>query len=234
MTFDDNADSSARPEPVSPDEPPADVKPGSGLTGSRRRLLTSAAVALTAIAGVTAAHAASAAVRKPALEQPRPTASSFDAALWHREELLSDLSYWIDAQPGIKTSGYVTNINDPDAGSTILVWHGPPDRMQRQIMDEARRRHIPISIQQRNHSMNDLEQAAQQLTAIESGTGVFQNFTVNSIGTIDIYFDGVTVLGDYIRLPAEGISAADTALAKALAAKTGVAVRIERGQIVPA
>jgi hypothetical protein len=235
MTFDDHADSSARPEPVGPDESPADIKPGSGLMGSRRRLLISAAVALTAIAGVTAAHAASAEVSKPALEQPRPTASSFDAALWHREELLSDLNYWIDAQPGIKTSGYVTSINnEPVDGSITLVWHGPSDRMQRQIMDEARRRHIPISIQHRNHSMNDLEQAAQQLTAIDSGTGVFQNFTVNSIGTIDIYFDGVTVLGDYIRPPAEGIPAADTALARALAAKTGVAVRIERGQIVPA
>lgn len=232
MTVDDNA-SPAHPEPVSPDGPSAGSRPGSGLMG-RRRLLASAAVALTAIAGVTAAHAASADVGEPALDKAQPAASSFDAGLWHRQELLSDLNYWIDARPGIRTSGYVTSIDNPEAGSIILVWYGPPDRVQRQIMDEARRRNIPISIQQRNHSMNDLEQAAQQLTAIDSGTGVFQNFTVNSIGTLDMDFDGVTVGGDYIRPPAEGIPAADTALAQALTAKTGVAVRIERGQLVPA
>ncbi len=230
MTFDEYTNGSAHSEPVSSDEPSAGMTPGSGLMG-RRRLLTAAAVALTAIAGVTGAHAASAGVPGPALGKPQPTATTFDAALWHRQELLSDLSYWIEAQPGLKASGYVTNINDPDAGSTTLVWHGPPDRMQQQIMDEARRRHIPTSIQQRNHSMNDLQQAAQQLTAIDSGTGVFQNFTVSLVGTFDIHFDGVTVLGDYIHPPAEGTAAADTALAQALTAKTGVAVRIEHGQI---
>lgn len=176
-------------------------------------------------------HAASADVSKPVVGKPRPTASGSEEDLWRRQTVLNDLSYWIETRPGIKTSGYVTNINDPDAGSTILVWHGPPDRMQRQIMDEARRRHIPISIQQRNHSMSDLEQAAQRLNAIDSGTGVFQNFTVSSVGTFDIEFDGVTILGNYIHPPAEGTATADTALAQALAAETGVAVRIEHGQI---
>ena len=230
MTFEENT-SPAGPEKASPDEPSAGMRPGSGLIGTRRRFLTSAAVALTAIAGVTAAHAASATVSEPALEQPQPTASSFDAALWHRQDLLSDLSKWIDAQPGIKTSGYVTNINDPDAGSMILVWHGPPDRMQRQIMDEARRRHIPISVRQSKYSTEDLERAVKQLLAIDSGTGVFHNFNVSGVGgSIDV----VTVLGEYIHPPAEGIPAADTALTQALTAKTGVAVKIEHGELVPA
>jgi hypothetical protein len=230
MTFDEYT--SAHSQPVSPDEQSAGRTPGSGLMG-RRRLLTFAAVALTTIAGVTAAHAASAGVPGPALRKPQPAASGSEEDLWRRQEMLSDLNYWIDAQPGLKASGYVTSINDPEAGSITLVWHGPPDRMQRQIMDEARRRHIPVSIQQRKHSMNDLKQAAQQLAAIDSGTGVFQNFTVSSVGTFDIYFDGVTVLGDFIHPPAEGIDAADTALAQALAAITGVAVRIEHGELVP-
>jgi hypothetical protein len=182
-------------------------------------------------------HAASAAVCKPAVEMPQPAAPSFDPAteeaLWRRQELLSGLGAWIDAQPGITTSGYVTSIDDPDAGSTILVWHGPPDDMQRQIVDEARRRHIPVSIQQRKYSMDDLERAVTQLNAIDSGTGVFQNFTVSAVGSLAIDFDGVTVLGDYIHPPVEGISAADTALAQALAARTGVAVRIEHGRLEP-
>jgi hypothetical protein len=223
MTFDEDASS---------DEAPAGGRPGSGLTG-RRRLLTSAAVALIAVAGVTVARAASAAVSEPALEHPQPTESSFDAALWHRQDLLSDLNYWIDARPGIKTSGYVTCINDPDAGSMILVWHGPPDRIQRQIMDEARRRHIPISIQQRKYSTGDLERASNQIFAIGSGTGGFQNFKVSGATTFSIDFDGVIVIGEYIHPPAEGVTAADAALTQALTAKTGVAVTIEHGEIVP-
>lgn len=206
------------------------MTPGAGLM-ERRRLLTFAAVALTAIAGVTAAHAASAGVPGPAPGNPQPAASDSEEDLWRREDLLSDFNYWIDAQPGLKASGYVADINDPEAGSITLVWHGPSDRMQRQIMDEARRRNIPVSIEQRNHSMNDLEQAAQQLTAIDSGTGVFQNFTVSSVGTFHIYFDGVTVLGEFDHPPAEGIAAADIALAQALTAITGAAVRIEHGKI---
>jgi hypothetical protein len=235
MTFDEYAAGSAHSEPVSPDVPSASMRPGSGLM-ARRGLVTAAAVALTAltaIAGVIGVRAASADVSRPVVGQPEPTATSFDAAFWHRQDLLIDLRGWIESLPGIKTSGYVTNINnEPVDGSTILVWHGPPDRVQRQIMNEARRRHIPISIQQRRHTMNDLEQAANQLSDIDSGTGVFQNFKVSAVGSFDIDFDGVTVLGDYIHPPAEGVAAADTALVQALAAKTGVIVRIEHGQIV--
>jgi hypothetical protein len=237
MTFNEHATSSAHREPESPDEPSNGTTPASQTR--RRRLLMSAAVALTAIAGVTVAHAASAAAGKaaegkPAAQIPQPTASASEEALWRRQELLSDLRTWIEEQPGIKTSGYVTSINDPDAGSTILVWHGPPDPMQQQILDEARRRNIPASVQQRKHSMNDLERASRQLMAIESGTGVLENFTINSAGIFDIDFDGVIVSGDYIQPPAEGIAAADTALAQALTAKTGVAVTIEHNLAEPA
>lgn len=230
MTFDEYANSPARSEPGVPVVPSTGMRSASSLM-ARRGLLTAAAVALTAIAGIGMAHVASAKDR--ATTQPQPASTTFDQDLWDRQARLSDLGYWIDAQPGIKTSGYVTNINDPDAGSTILVWHGPPDPMQRQIIDECRRRNIPVSIQQRKHSMNDLERAANQLTAIDSGTGVFQNFKVNMIGTIDIDFDGITVNGDYIRPPSETVAAADTALAQALAAKTGVVVRIKHGKLVP-
>jgi len=236
MTFDENV-SPERPGPVSPGEPSADTQLGSGRAGSHR-LLTSVIVALTVIAAVITAHGASATVSQPALEQPQPAASSYDLekekALWHRQELLSDLNYWIGALPGIKSSGYVTSIDDPEAGSTILVWHGPPDQIQRKIIDEARRRHIPISIQQRKYSMDDLERAANQLAAVDSGTGEFQNFKVSGVGSFSIDFDGVTVIGEYIHPPAEGIPAADTALTQALTAITGVAVTIEHGEIVPA
>jgi len=66
--------------------------------------------------------------------------------------MLSDPREWIEARTGIVTSGYITKINNPDAGSTVLVGHGPSARIQQQILDEARRRRIPISIQQREYA----------------------------------------------------------------------------------
>lgn len=232
MTFDDNA-TPADPETVSPDEPSVGARTGSGPVGSRRRLLTVAAAAIAAIAGVTAAHAASAEVSTPALEQPDPAATSFDADFWRRQDLLVDLRGWIEGMPGLAASGYVTTINNkPVDGSTVVVWYGPPDSVQRQIIDEARRRHIPLSIQLSKHTMNDFDEAVNQLSAIGSGTGVFQNFTVNMISNFEIYFAGVTVVGEYIRPPAEGVAAADTALAQVLTAITGVDVRVQQGDIV--
>ncbi|MEU4163453.1 hypothetical protein [Actinoplanes sp. NPDC026670] len=223
----------AHPEPASPDESPAGMKPGAGLT-KRRRFLISASVVLTAVTGVAAAHAATAAVSEPPLKQPDSAATSFDAAFWQRQELLVDLRGWTEGLPGIKTSGYVTSINnEPVDGSVVLVWHGPADPVQRQIIDEAGRRHIPISVQQRKYSMADLERAADQIFAIESGTGEFQNFKISGAASFSIDFDGVTVIGQYLHPPAEGIAAADTALTRALTARTGVAVTIEHGELVP-
>ncbi|MFF5083718.1 hypothetical protein ACFY36_42275 [Actinoplanes sp. NPDC000266] len=163
-------------------------------------------------------------------KQPNPAASDFDAAIWHRQDMLSDLRDWIEALPGIDTSGYITNINEAETGSTVLVWHGPPDRVQQQIRDEARRRRIPLSIEQRKHTMAALEGAVDRLCAIRPGTGVFQNFQVSALAAFDIDFDGVVVIGEYTRPPAEDVSAADAALAGAISAETGVAVAIEHGK----
>lgn len=154
----------------------------------------------------------------------------FEEALWRRQHLLTDLRDWIAAQPGIETSGYVTSVNDPDAGSTILVWHGPPGPLQQQIIDEAGRRQIPVSVQRREHSRDALERAATQLIGIHSGTDVFHNFELSSVAALDIDFDGVIVQGDYIHPPAEGVTAADIALAQELSVRTGVAVTIEHGR----
>jgi hypothetical protein len=226
MTFDQNSTESAHLEPAAADAASAGPTPGLRRTG-RRGIVTAAAVALTALTGVAGVHAASAAVSTPVAEQPSPALPGSEEEGWHRQELLSDLAAWIQDLPGIKTSGYVTSINnEPTDGSTVLVWQGPPGRLQQQIMDEAQRRGIPISVQQRHYSMTDLERAVNQLVAIKSDTGVFRNFTVNTIETFNIDFDGITVNGDYIHPPAEGITAADVALAQMLTATSGVAVRV--------
>jgi hypothetical protein len=233
MTFDENSTELAHLEPAAADAASVGPTPDFRRT-ARRGVITTAAVVVTVVAGMVGMHAAAASAGQRAAEQPQPTATTFDQEFWDRQNQLSDLVSWIQALPGIKTSGYVTSINnEPADGSTVLVWHGPADRVQQQILDEAHRRGIPISVQQRRYSMADLERAVNQLVAIKSGTGVFRNFTVNGVTTLTVDFDGVVVDGDYIDAPAEGNAAADTALAQTLTATTGVAVKIGHGHAEP-
>ncbi|XVV15197.1 hypothetical protein ACQP2X_12890 [Actinoplanes sp. CA-131856] len=169
--------------------------------------------------------------QEPATEsEPDPAVSDFDQGLWDRQHMLSDLREWILALPGIEASGYIDNINDPEAGSTVLVWHGPSDRIQQQILDEAHGRHIPISVQQRKYTRAALEGAVEQLWVTAPGTGVFQNFEVSAIAAQNIDFDGIIVIGEYIQPPVEGVAAADATLVRALRSVTGVAVAIEHGK----
>lgn len=149
-------------------------------------------------------------------------ASTFDADL--RRHPLAGPGYWIDALPGIAAGGYVTSIDGPDA-----VHRPGLARSARPRAAAGRGRGAPPA-HPRLHPVAQPE----QLAAVDAGTGVFQNFAVSSVGTFVIYFDGVTVLGGYIRPPAGGIAAADAALARALTATTGVAVRFEHGRLVPA
>jgi hypothetical protein len=229
VIFDEQASSPADHEAVSPEMPAADGQTGSRRMGRRGLLTSAAAVSLTSIAGLSGEQAASAA-SSPAADEPDPAATGFDQPLWDRQGMLSDLREWIVALPGIESSGYITNINDPDAGSTVLVWHGPSDRIQEQIVDEARRRRIPLSIQQRKYALAALDGGVERLETIASGTGVFRNFEVSGLASIDIDFDGIVVIGDYIEPPVEGVAAADAALIQALSAITGVAVAIEHGK----
>jgi hypothetical protein len=225
MTVDENSTESAHLEPAAADAPSAGPTPDTRRT-ARRGVITTAAVVVTAVAGMVGMHAASGSVGQRA-EQPQPTATTYDPAFWDQQNRLTDLLSWIQALPGINTSGYVTSIdNEPVNGSTVLVWHWPADRWQQQILDEARRRGIPATVQQRRYSMADLERAADQLAAMKSGTGVLRNFTVYGPTTLVDDFDGVILDGDYIHAPAEGTAAADTALAQTLTATTGVAVKI--------
>nr|WP_221374936.1 hypothetical protein [Actinoplanes polyasparticus] len=126
--------------------------------------------------------------------------------------------------------GYIDSVNDAETGSTVLVWHGPSDRIQQQILEEARRRDIAISVEHRQYPKASLEGAVERLEAIVSGTGVFHNFEVSALAAFYMGFDGVTVIGDYIQPPAEGVAAADAALVQALRAETGVTVAIEHGK----
>jgi len=194
----------------------------------------SAAVALGALVVVGApptiadGHGSEIGTRAASSPQVRPETIP-DNLLWHNQDLLDDFRAWTAALPGAKDSGFVTLMNDAGTRrpSTTLVWHGPSDPLQHQIMDEARRRNISITVQNRKYGMADLERAAAQLMDIGPGNSVFENFDYNSVSIFSAYFDGTIVRGTYIDDPAEGVPAADIALEKALTALTGVATKID-------
>jgi hypothetical protein len=229
----------------------ASTESRSDLARRGRRLLASGVATVSALAIVTGVPASAAEAREPvthaaaethvpvgtaAAQRCQPVADTFeqpqvplipDEMMWRNQDALDDLRAWTETFPGVRNSGYITLINEAMNRSTTLVWKGAPDTVQRQILDEAQRRHTPMSVQQRQYSKDDILRAMDQLYAIESGTGVLENFTSWAVGGLYIAFDGVSISGDYINAPAEGVCAADTALAQALTAIIGVTVRIE-------
>lgn len=143
--------------------------------------------------------------------------------LWRRQSLLSDLRTWIAEQPGIESSGYIESVNNPAAGSTILLWRGPATLLQQQIKDKGREMGIPVTVEQRKYSLADLMRAQQ---AVED-LGPLDDFKVNSTSGLTADFDGITVYGDFLRPHPD--------LARELTARIGVAVEIKPGgEIVPA
>ncbi|MBU2665561.1 hypothetical protein KOI35_18795 [Actinoplanes bogorensis] len=189
-------------------------------------LVAVAATVGVSIVGVVAGRGAPAGAGDPG-----PVASAESDAVWQRELVLADLERWIQARPGIGTSGFLKTTTEPQAGSVVVDWHGPADQVQRQILDEARRRDIPLTVRLRKYTPADIERASARIEAIGAGTGLFENFKPEAFGDFGSEFDGITLQGEHIRPPAEGVPAADAALAQALSAAVGVAVTIVHGQI---
>ncbi|MDI6102821.1 hypothetical protein QLQ12_29805 [Actinoplanes sp. NEAU-A12] len=148
--------------------------------------------------------------------------------LWRRQALLADLKTWIVAQPGIETSGYIESVNNPEAGSTILLWKGPANHLQQQIKDKARQMGIPVTVEQRRYSRDEIDRA-QQAISDAGAHGVFTNFRVTGIGGVAGDIDGITVYGEYITPPAGDLVTADAALAAAATAQFGITIAIKSG-----
>ncbi|WP_436531948.1 hypothetical protein [Actinoplanes sp. HUAS TT8] len=185
-------------------------------------------------AGTLAAGAIAVGVLPPVRTDPPSASPSSDQALGDGQNSLSELREWIRSRPGIDSSGYIESVNDAGTRSTTLLWHGPADDLQQQIRDEAARRGIAVTVQQRRYTVADLNAALKKLDG-RSGRGAFANFTIYSSAGLSADFDGVTVSGEYRKPPAEGTAAADAALAEAASAELGIAVAIEHGgEILPA
>ncbi|WIM95017.1 hypothetical protein ACTOB_007078 [Actinoplanes oblitus] len=110
-----------------------------------------------------------------------------------QQNRLTDLKTWIIQQPGLVHSGYIESVNDAETLSTTLLWHGPADDTQRDIVAEARRRGISVKVEQRRYSRDQLVNAVQTLA--KRGKNAYKNFDLNSISGITAEFDGIKVQG---------------------------------------
>ncbi|GIF08982.1 hypothetical protein [Actinoplanes siamensis] len=196
---------------------------------SRRTVVAATAAVITAtLAGMGAIHSA-AADTVPAT--PGPGASTLPDSIMQQQNRLSELNTWIISQPDVYANGYVASVNDAQAGSTILLWHGEANQTQKAIIQKATQLGITVTVQQRKHSMADILRGQKALEG-HSGHGVFANFTINSTAGLTADFDGIIVYGEYISPPVQGRAEADAALAEAVSQEIGVTVSIEPGGVI--
>ncbi|WP_189336124.1 hypothetical protein [Actinoplanes ianthinogenes] len=110
-----------------------------------------------------------------------------------QQNRLTDLKTWIIQQPSLGHSGYIESVNDAASLSTTLLWHGPSDDTQRNIIAEGRRRGISVKVEQRRYSREQLVEAVETLA--KRGKTAYKNFDLNSISGITAEFDGIKVQG---------------------------------------
>ncbi len=147
------------------------------------------------------------------------------------QDRLSHLNTWIAGQPDVYANGYLASVNDAQAGSTILLWHGEANQTQRAVTEKAAQLGITVTIQERKHSMADITRGQKALDG-RSGHGLFANFTINSTAGLSADFDGIVIYGEYINPPTQSRTEADAALAKAVSEEIGVTVSIKPGGVI--
>lgn len=194
----------------------------------RRTVFTATAVVTAATLAGGAVMASAAAEPTPATLDPAPSTLPDSTVMQNR---LSELNTWIVSQPDVYANGYVASVNDAQAGSTILLWHGEANQTQKAITEKAGQLGITVTIQQRKHSLADITRGQKALEG-RSGHGLFANFTINSTSGLSADFDGIVVYGEYINPPAQSRTEADAALAKAVSQEIGVTVSIKPGGVI--
>ncbi|GAB7037221.1 MULTISPECIES: hypothetical protein [Catenuloplanes] len=196
----------------------------------RRRTVFVAAAVMTA-GTLTGVGVMAGAAAEPVAAPPEPAVPSTLPDSTVMQNRLSELNTWIITQPDVHANGYVASVNDAQAGSTVLLWHGAANRTQRAITEKAVGLGITVTVQQRKHSLADINRGQRALHGL-SGRGLFANFTVNSTSGVTADFDGIIVYGDYINPPAGGRTEADAALAEAVSRAIGVTVSIRPGGVI--
>jgi len=115
-------------------------------------------------------------------------------------------------QPGFADSGYVGAIDDLPNKATAIMWYGPRTDFLSAAVKEGERRGIAVSVQQRNHSLPQLDAAVDAIWQ-QAAAGTWAGFTITAIASVGATDDGITVSGTYTEVPATQRAAQVRALA---------------------
>lgn len=164
--------------------------------------LAAPALAVTLCLSTSTASAAPASSGQPTKDAigGSPTVDAFIDQMGRKnldnQDALMQYRDWISALPDQARAGFIATVDDVPRKSATLLWNGLPTRNQELIIAEAKRRGIKTLVQQRDHSLADLNAAAQ--TILDSaGQPQWQGFNVSSVTTLSADFDGVVVNGSY-------------------------------------
>ena len=153
---------------------------------------------------------------------------------------LDDFGNWIEAQPGVGGSGYLSQINHPENGSVELLWHGH-DGLLTKVLAEAKARGIPVTVVPRSFNAKQAEAAAAAILSHKGKLGK-QGVKINTVTEITPDVDAVVVSAEFsgaLVLPdnepavspaAEQVDAARQAVADEESVAVGLPVALVEGE----
>jgi hypothetical protein len=147
------------------------------------------------------------------------------ATVIDNQETLSTYRAWMIGQAGFADSGYVGAVDDLQHKATTILWAGPRTVLLSAILGEGARRGITVSVQQRSHSLRQINTAVNAIWQ-QAASGAWTGFTISAIAAVGATDDGLTVYGTYTAVPAAQRAAQVRALATAV---QGIPVRVVPG-----
>ncbi len=163
-----------------------------------------AALGLASLVPLTAAEAQTAGKAAPAGHGNDPVISRFikqvGAAAIRNQNTLSLFRGWMLRQPGFARSGYVGSIDNLARKATTIMWYGARTRLLTAIIREGARRGIPVHVQHRKYSLQQINAATAAIWK-QAAAGRWAGFKVSAIAGIAASYDGITVDGTYTAVP---------------------------------
>jgi hypothetical protein len=111
-----------------------------------------------------------------------------------RQARLIDFKAWLLDQPGIAGSGYIESVNDADAATTVLLWHGSSP-LQQAAIDRGAEVGVTVTIRPRQYDRETLDAAAAD--ALDRPEQ-FPGFQVAQAVAVSPDYDGVIVEGSFV------------------------------------
>lgn len=139
---------------------------------------------------------------------------------------LSLLLTWLQEQPGIEESGYVTTVVDPENRAVEFHWFGE-SALQQKALDRAAEAGISATIVPRPHSVTELTAAVDRLFGSPEVARL--GFTISSIATISEDVDAFVVTGEFTDGDRQDL----TEITEVMSRIAGFPVQVEIGRVHP-